>query len=130
MDIPIPTLTFQALSIVMAGAGCLLGLRFFFAGGAVLKEWGLETTVASNVVSRRIGAIYLSLALMYFLGRSAAPSELRSAVCLVSGGAIALLACLGLLDFLGRRASIGVFRSVIAEAVLAAGFLWVWWVGK
>lgn len=130
MDSPIPTLTFQALSIVMACAGCLLGLRFVLASGAVLREWGLETTVASTVVSRRIGVIYLGLGLMYFLGRSAAPSDLRSAVCLVSGGAIALLACLGLLDFLGRRASVGVFRSVIAEAVLAAGFLWVWWAGK
>lgn len=100
------------------------------ASGGVLREWGLEETVASKVVSRRIGAVYLGLALMYFLGRAAPPSDLRSAVCLVSGGTIALLACLGLLDFLGRRASVGVFRSVVAEAVLAAGFVWVWWVGK
>jgi hypothetical protein len=51
-------------------------------------------------------------------------------VCLVTGGAIALLACLGLFEFLARRVSAGVFRSVVAEAVLAAGFVWVWWGGR
>ena len=55
---------------------------------------------------------------------------MRSAVCLVAGGAIALLACLGLFEFLARRVSAGVFRSVVAEAALAAGFVWVWWGGR
>ena len=67
---------------------------------------------------------------MFFIGRTAAPSDLRSAVCLVTGGAIALLACLGLFEFLARQVSAGVFRSVVAEAVLAAGFVWVWWGGR
>jgi hypothetical protein len=96
----------------------------------VLKEWGIEATAGSLILFRRIGAIYLGLALMFFLGRAAAPSDLRSAVCLVTGGAIALLACLGLFEFLARRVSAGVFRSVVAEAVLAAGFVWVWWGGR
>ena len=114
----------------MTCAGCLLGLRFIFAGGSVLKEWGIEATDGSLVVSRRIGAIYLGLALMFFLGRAAAPSDLRSAVCLVTGGAIALLACLGLFEFRAGRVSAGIFRSVVVEAVLAAGFVWVWWCGR
>jgi hypothetical protein len=120
-------MTFQVIALIMTCAGCLLGVRFIFAGGSVLKEWGIEKTAGSLVVSRRIGAIYLGLALMFFLGRAAAPSDFRSAVCLVTGGGIALLACLGLFEFLARRVSGGIFRSVIGEAVLAAGFLWVWW---
>lgn len=123
-------MTFQLMALVMTGAGCLLGLRFIFAGGAVLKEWGLDATAGALVVFRRIGAIYLGLAVMFFLGRAAGPSDLRSAVCLVTGGVIALLACLGLFEFLARRVSAGIFRSVIGEAVLAAGFLWVWWGGR
>src|SRR5215216_693773 len=104
-----PTMTFQVMALIMACAGCLLGVRFIFAGGSVLKEWGFEVTTGSLVVCRRIGAIYLGLALMFFLGRAAAPSDLRSAVCLVTGGAIALLACLGLFEFLARRVSAGIF---------------------
>jgi hypothetical protein len=122
-------MTFQVIALVMTCAGCLLGVRFIFAGGSVLKEWGIEATAGSLILFRRIGAIYLGLALM-FLGRAAAPSDLRSAVCLVTGGAIALLACLGLFEFLARRVGAGVFRSIVAEAVLAAGFIWVWWGGR
>ena len=96
----------------------------------MLKEWGVEVTAGSLILFRRIGAIYLGLALMFFIGRTAAPSDLRSAVCLVTGGAIALLACLGLFEFLARRVSAGVFRSVAAEAALAVGFVWVWWGGR
>ncbi len=123
-------MTFQVMALIMTCAGCLLGVRFIFAGGSVLKEWGIEETAGSLVVSRRIGAIYLGLALMFFLGRAAAPSDLRSAVCVVTGGAIALLACLGLFDFLSRRVSAGIFRSVVGEAVLAVGFAWVLWGGR
>jgi hypothetical protein len=93
-------------------------------------EWGVEVTAGSIVLFRRMGVIYLGLAPMFFLGRAAGASDFRSAVCLVTGGASALLACLGLFEFLARRVSAGIFRSVAAEAVLAAGFFWVWWVGR
>lgn len=123
-------MTFRVMALIMTCAGCLLGLRFIFAGGSVLEEWGIEAAAGTLVVSRRIGALYLGLALMFFLGRAAAPSSFRSAACLVTGGALALLACLGLFEFLARRASAGIFRSVVAEAVLAAAFFWVWWAGQ
>jgi hypothetical protein len=123
-------MSFHIVALIMTCAGCLLGLRFIFAGGSVLKEWDVEATAGSLILCRRIGAMYLALALMFFLGRAAAPSELRSAVCLVMGGAIALLAGLGLFERLARRVGAGVFRSVVGEAVLAAGFIWVWWGGR
>ena len=123
-------MTFFVMALIMTFAGCLLGLRFIVAGRSVLKEWGVEATDGSLILFRRIGAIYLGLALMFFLGRAAAPSDLRSAVCLVMGGTIALLACLGLFEFRAGRVSAGIFRSVVAEAVLAAGFVWVWWGGR
>ena len=81
-------MTFQMMALVMTCAGCLLGGRFIFAGGSVLKEWGIEPTPGAIIVFRRIGAIYLGLALMFFLGRAADPSDLRSAVCLVMGGGL------------------------------------------
>ena len=123
-------MTFQILAYVTTGAACLLGLRFVFAGGGVLKEWGVEATAGALILFRRLGVIYLGLALMFFLGRNAAPSDFRSAVCLVMAGAAAVLASLGLFEFLARRAGAGIFRSVVGEAVLSAAFLWLWWGGR
>ena len=121
-------MTFQILAYIMTGAACLLGLRFTFAGGGVLKEWGIEESAGALMLFRRLGVIYLGLALMFFLGRNAVPSDFRSAVCLVMGGTVVILACLGLSDFLARRAGAGIFRSIAGEAVLAAAFFWVWWI--
>jgi hypothetical protein len=123
-------LTFKIMAYVMTVAGCVLGLRFIFAGASVLKEWGIEATDGPLVICRRLGALYLGLALMFFLGRTAAPSDLRSAVCLGIGGASALLACLGLFELWAGRVSSGIIVPAIVETVLAAGFVWAWWAGR
>ncbi len=120
-------MSFKVMAYVTTIAGCLLGLRFIFAGASVLEQWGVEPTDGSLIVSRRIGALYLGLALMFFLGRTAGPSELRSAVCLGIGGAIALLAGLGLFELWAGRVSSGIIVPVIVETVLAAAFVWAWW---
>ncbi|WP_422927482.1 hypothetical protein [Singulisphaera sp. PoT] len=121
---------FKMMAIVTAIAGSILGLRFIFAGASVLHQWGVEATEGSLVICRRIGAIYLGLAILFFLGRTAPPSDLRSAVCLGIGGAIALLACLGLFEFWAGRVDSGIIVPVIVETVLAAGFVWSWWAGR
>jgi hypothetical protein len=123
-------MTFKIMAFVMTFAGCVLGLRFIFAGASILREWGIDATDGPLVMSRRIGALYLGLALMFFLGRTAPPSDLRSAVCLGIGGASALLACLGLFELWAGRVSAGIVVPAVVEAVLAAGFVWVWRGGR
>lgn len=93
----------------------------------MLKQWGLIAIDSSLVMSRRIGAVYLGLALLFFFGRFAAPSELRTAVCIGLGAAIGLLACLGLYELKNRRVSIGILVSVIVEMLLSLSFFWVIW---
>ena len=123
-------MTFKIMAFVMTFAGCLLGFRFIFAGASILREWGIEATNGSLVMCRRIGVLYLGLALMFFLGRNAAASDLRSAVCLGIGGAVALLGCLGPFEFWAGRVASGIIVPSIVEIVFAAGFVWVWWSGK
>lgn len=124
------SMTFKTMAWVMTLAGPVLGLRFIFIGDSVLREWGLAVTEAPLVICRRVGILYLGLALMFFLGRNAPPSELRSAVCLGVGGAIALLAAHGVIERAAGRVSTGIIVPAIVEAVLAAGFAWVWWRGR
>lgn len=123
-------MTFRIMAWVMALAGCVLGIRLLFAGASLLDEWGIEVADGPLVICRRIGAIYLGLAVMFFLGRSAPPSDLRSAVCIGVGGASALLAGLGIFELQARRVRSRIVVPVIAEIVLAAGFFWAWWGGR
>ncbi len=123
-------MTFKAMAYVMTFAGIVLGLRFIFAGGSVLKEWSIDVTDGALVICRRLGALYLGLALMFFLGRTAPPSDLRAAVCMGIGATSALLACLGLFEFWAGRVGSRIVVPAVVEAVLAAGFVWVWRVGQ
>lgn len=123
-------MTFETMAFVMCFAGCFLGLRYILAGTSILREWGIEATDGPLVLCRRIGALYLGLALMFFLGRTAAPSDLRSAVCMGMGGAIALLAALGLFELRAGRVSSRILVAASVEIVLSAGFVWVWWGGR
>ena len=123
-------MTFKMMALVTTFVGGILGLRFIFAGASILEQWGIEASAGSLVMSRRLGALYLGLALMFFLGRTAAPSDLRSAVCLGMGGAIALLACLGLFELRAGRVGSGIIVPAVVEWALAAGFAWVGWRGR
>jgi hypothetical protein len=123
-------MTFKMMALVTTFAGGILGLRFIFAGASILKQWGLDPSDGSLIMSRRLGALYLGLALMFFLGREAAPSDLRSAMCLGMGAAIALLACLGAFELWARRVSSGIIVPAIVEMLLAAGFFWAFWQGR
>ena len=117
-------MTFEIIAWVMTVAGTVLGLRFIVAGASILKEWGIAATSGALVVCRRLGAVYLGLALTFFLGRGAAPSSSRDGLCLGIGGASAMLACLGVFgiethaireDGLGRDGMEHVPRGLEAE---------------
>lgn len=123
-------MTFELMAYVMAIGATVLGLRFMVAGGSVLREWGLEVTDAPLIMCRRIGALYLALAVVFFLGRHTPASDLRSAICVGIGGGSALLAALGLVDLRAGRVTKRIVVPVIVEAVLAAGFGWTWWAGR
>lgn len=117
-------MTFKIMSVVTTVAGSALGLRFIFAGASVLKQWGIEPSAGALIICRRLGALYLGLALLFFLGRDAAPSELRAAVCLGMGGAVALLAGLGFFELWAGRVTTGIVVPAIVEILLSAGFFW------
>lgn len=123
-------MTFKIIAWLMTVAGSILGLRFVFAGASILEEWGIEPTAGALVVCRRLGAIYLGLAVAFLLGRDAAPSPLRTGLCAGIGGASAMLACLGVFERLAGRAQNRILVSVVVEGVLAAAFAWVAWSGR
>ena len=124
------TMTFQIMAYVMTVAGLLLGLRFMFGGAGMLKEWGIESSAGALVLFRRLGVVYLSLSLIFFLARNAGPSDIRSAACLVMAGALVALGGLGIFEHLARRAGRGIVLAAVGEFVLAAAFIWVWWAGQ
>lgn len=120
-------MTFTIAAVATSIAGLLLGLGWLFAGSFLLKRWGLDANPQGLLVGRRLGAVYVGIAILLFLGRTAPPSELRSAVSMAMLIALLLLALLGLFEFKAKRAGRGILISVVLEVLLAAGFAAALW---
>ena len=116
-------MNFTIVALATSVAGLILGLGWLFAGGLWFKRLALEASTAGLVIGRHLGAVYLGIALMLFLVRSAPPSEFRSSVCMAMVFALAMLALLGLFEFKAKRAGTGILFSVALEALLVAGFV-------
>ena len=75
-------MNFTIAAVATSIAGLILGLGWLFAGGLWFKRLGLEASASGLVIGRRLGAVYLGIAMMLFLVRSAPASEFRSSVCM------------------------------------------------
>lgn len=113
-------MTLSMMTLITALATLGLGLGFLFASAAMLKPWGLENPIAAAVMSRRIGAVYLGLAVMLYLVRSG-PAETGIAVGVAT--ATGLLALTGLNELRLGNVSKGILVAVVVETLLTAGFL-------
>jgi hypothetical protein len=118
-------MSFHTLSVVTCIAALLLATGWLTAGNLMLKRWRIEPTVGALLIGRRIGAVYLGVALLCFLVRSTASPELITSVSLFAALTNALLAGLGLYEYRAGRAGPAILVSVAVEVFLLLGFGWV-----
>lgn len=115
-------MTFRATATVAAIMAPVLGLGYLFVGHLVVGRWQVEPTQGVLLMGRRMGAVYLGLATMFFAARSVGPSPARSALCGGAALSLALLGFLGVYEFATDGAARGILISAAVELVLAIGF--------
>jgi hypothetical protein len=115
-------MTYRATATAAGIIALILGLGYLFAGHLVVGRWQVDPTEGVLLLGRRMGAVYLGLALMFFLTRSAPPSPARSALALGAVVVLGLLAALGVYEFAAGHAARGILVSAAVEFVLALGF--------
>lgn len=115
-------MSFHTLALVTCLAALLLGVGWLFAGRLMLKRWRIEPSLGALLIGRRIGAVYLGVALLCFLVRSTTSAELISSVSLFAVLVNALLAGLGVYEYSARRAGPAILVSVAVELLLLLGF--------
>ena len=115
-------MSFHTLSILTCIAAVLLGVGWLTAGKRMLQRWRIEPTTGALLVGRRIGAVYLGVALLCFLVRSTTSLELITSVSLFAVLVNALLVGLGVYEYRARRAGPAILVSVAVELLLLFGF--------
>jgi len=115
-------MSFQALSIITCIAALLLATCWLTAGKLMLQRWRIAPSAGALLVGRRIGAVYLGVALLCYLVRSTTSPELITSVSLFAVLTNALLAGLGVHEYRARRAGPAILVSVAVELLLLLGF--------
>ena len=115
-------MSFHVLAIVTCITALLLATGWLFAGRLMLKRWRVEPSVGALLVGRRIGAVYLGVALLCFLVRSTTSAELINSVSMFAVLVNTLLASLGMYEYRARRAGPAILVSVAVEVLLLLGF--------
>ena len=113
-------MTFETMTLITAFATLGLGLGLLLAPAAMLKPWGLESPTAAAVLSRRIGAVYLGLAVMMTLTWT---GETQTGIAVGVATATGLLAVTGLNELRLGNVTKGILMAVTVEVLLTAGFL-------
>lgn len=115
-------MSFNFVVTIASIAGTVLGVGWIFAGTLFFKRWGIQAHPDGLLIGRRLGAVYLGTAIMLFLGRTAPPSDLRTALCVGMMFSMVVLAVLGVIEFKARRANAAILISTTIEVFLTAGF--------
>jgi hypothetical protein len=116
---------FRTLAVITAFVSLVLGVGYLFVGALVVGRWQIEPTDSVLLLGRRMGALYLGLSVIFYLARSAPLSVVRTALCAGVAVTCSLLAILGVYEFSAGRAGSGIFVSVLVEALLALGYIWM-----
>jgi hypothetical protein len=116
-------MSFKTIAVISAIVTLVLGLGYLFAGAFMVGRWQIQSTESVLLLSRRLGAVYLGLSVMFFLARSAPVSVVRTALSAGTAVAFSLLALLGVYELTAGHAGPGILVSVVIESLLAFGYI-------
>ena len=115
-------MSFVLIATISSIVLTLIGLGWIFAGKLLFMRWSIDANQDGVLVGRRLGAVYVGIAIILFLGRSSPASDLRSALCIGMIFVMSSLATLGIFEFIARRVNAVILASSAIEVLLAIGF--------
>ena len=118
-------MNFKTLAITTAIIAFLLGLGYLFFGAIIVGRWQIQPTESVLLLGRRMAALYIGLAVIFYLGRSAPVSSIRTALSTGAAVALSFLALLGIYELLLSHVGRGILASIAVEALLSIGYIWI-----
>ncbi|MDE2363217.1 MAG: hypothetical protein KGM42_11115 [Hyphomicrobiales bacterium] len=119
------TISYKTVAIAAAGLSLVLCLVFFAAPERMLDTWGVTSNPSSDFVAKRLGALFLGMAVILASTRDIGPSPARTGICNGAIAAFTSLAILGAVEYFRGHVSAGIGSAVVVELAFAAAFLFV-----
>jgi uncharacterized membrane protein len=109
---------YKFTSILTSVVFLLLFIQLFFASNSFMSDLGLEPSVTSLVLARRVSMFMLGLAVLMFLSRNSAASKERMFVCISNSTLLLGLVCMGGYEFFKGTVNSSIFVAITIESVL------------
>lgn len=109
-------MSYTIIALITAVGTLALGSIFMFSSASILKQWGLQLSEGVEVVSRRLGAVYLGISTLLFLSIASIPATQAIAIGLAVMSI--LLALTGIVELRAGRVNKGIIRSIVIELLL------------
>ena len=122
-------MNFYTVATAAAIVSLLIGTIWIFAGNLMFKRWGIKADTLGMMMGKRLGAVYLGVALLLFFVRGSIHADTRTTVSSRLCLALTLLALLSSVELVSQRATRGILVSVIIEGLLAFAFASILYIG-
>ena len=119
-------MNFKMISIFTASIACSLFAAFLIYPELPFSLFSIEQSNSAFFVGRRMAMLFLGLAILLWVGRNAAHSESRQAICLSVGVSMCALAGLGVFELLQGHAGPGILLAIFTEFVIAGLYFKLW----
>jgi hypothetical protein len=106
------------ISILFVG----LFIQFFFISNYLIELLGLQPTIASVFVARRISVVMLSIGVLMFGSRNLPHSRARQMICLFISFTLFGLLCMGSYEFINGTVNSSILVSVFVETAFCVLF--------
>ncbi len=123
-------MSYKNIAVLTSIIAFLLGIGYLFFGSIVISRWAIEPTNDVLLFGRRMGSFYLGLSIIFFLSRSLTLSTARKALSIGAVVTLSLLALLGIFEYTSGNVGSGILVSIIIEALLAIGYIIVFFNDK
>jgi lysylphosphatidylglycerol synthetase-like protein (DUF2156 family) len=118
-------LKFKQVAIITALVFLSLAVILVSAPDLILASWGVEFSASVGVVARRGAALYIGIAVMFFLARNSEHSTARTALIYGMITSCLILAALGAYEVATGNAASGILPAIFIEIALVIAFTYV-----
>jgi hypothetical protein len=114
---------YKIVSVATAVLFVFLFFQFFFSPEDFIRNLGLQPSVATSLLCRRVSMFFLGLSILFIFSRNQSHSKVRQLICLSAGIILIGLACTGCYELYRRTVNASMLQAIAVEVPLGLSFL-------
>ena len=116
-------LSFHHLALFTSSLFLVLGAIWMLSPSRLLSAWGVNFSVSTGLVGRRVSALYFGISMMFFIARNVERSPSRDALVYGLITTCLILAFLGFYELIRGRAGKGILVAAFIEIIISMFFI-------